>query len=325
MPLHGGLPSTVEAASREDSVDTLASSEESRELMSIESMANKLIVPASMPGRVMQALVGTGEQLIAKGRINSSHRIAGHEGVEIEAWVLNSRLVGQIGDDPVVRKITRGTVLLVHPLMASKPWFLAVGEKLAHLGWDVVLPELRGHGNSGGRYITWGAKEKHDLKAVMDRLTEQKLVSERIFVIGSSLGGAVAVQYAAIEPHCRGVMALAPPKSARAICRRILMLASPRKIEAALSLAIRMADFDPDDASAEASATGLRCPLLLIHGLLDFIVPYNHGQAIYRACRGTKKLQTDFLRGHSLEFCRDAWVVKQFGELQKLAAGTGDC
>jgi pimeloyl-ACP methyl ester carboxylesterase len=287
--------------------------------LSVESNARMLIVPAAMPGRVMHALTGTDEQLIQKGRIDSHHRIPpGHEGVEIDLWVIRSRLVGQVDDDPAPRKITRGTVVMPHPLMCGKTWFLGAGEKLADLGFDVVLPDLRAHGKSGGHYITWGAKEKRDVLAVMDRLVSDRAVCGRIYAVGSSMGAAVAVQYAAIEPRCLGVMAIAPPKSGREICRRILLLNSPRDFEAALAAACKLADFDIDDASAETAAAQLQCPLLLIHGLWDFIVPYQHSQAIYRAARSPKKLQPQFLHGHAPEFAREAWLVKQFQELVKL-------
>jgi pimeloyl-ACP methyl ester carboxylesterase len=203
--------------------------------------------------------------------------------------------------------------------MCSKAWFLTMGGKLADRGWDVVLPDLRAHGASGGQHITWGAKEKHDLRAVMDRLLADGKVSGRIYVAGSSMGASVAIQYAAIEPRCRGVMAIAPPRSALEICRRILFFVKLTDFDAAMGEAARLADFDPDDASAEQAAKRLHCPLLLIHGVWDFIVPFQHSEAIYLAAKCPKKLQAQYLHGHAPEFCRDGWFIKQFGELLKLA------
>ncbi len=283
--------------------------------MGNEMNARMLIVPASQPGKIINAMTGRAQGLIARGQINSHHRIGAPDGVEIDVWVINGRH-SQTPEGP-----PRHTVVLVHPLLCAKGWFLKLGQMFAEMGWDVVLPDLRGHGDSGGKYITWGAKEKHDLKAVMDRLIADGVVSDSVYVLGSSMGGAVAIQYAAIEPRCRGVMALAPPKSARAICRRILMLHSTRSFEAALTRASELAEFDPDDASAEAAAASVRCPLLILHGLFDIIVPYDHGRAIVRAAAGPSGLRPMVLRGHAVEFFNEREMIKYFFEMVAMAPG----
>jgi len=285
--------------------------------MSVESNARMLIVPGSIPGKVMQGLTGTGEQLVAEGRIHHHRRIAAPDGTQIDVWVINSRMVHH-ADDGSEQPVRRGTVVLLHPLLASKSWFLPLAEKLADAGWDAVLIDNRAHGRSAGKYITWGAKEKHDVKAVMDALLADGTVCPAIYAMGASMGGAVAIQYAALDPRCRGVLAVAPPADARRPCRGILLMASPGRFEAAFRRAGEIADFDPDSASAVAAASHLTCPLLLVHGIWDVIVPYRHSRDILRAAAGGGKLQPLYLKGHAAEIGMEDWLVTRMGILAEM-------
>ena len=68
--------------------------------MDIEKKARKLIVPAALPGRVMQELTGTAEQLIERGRIDAHRRMTTPDGIEIDTWVIKSRTAGQVEGAP---------------------------------------------------------------------------------------------------------------------------------------------------------------------------------------------------------------------------------
>ena len=274
-----------------------------------------LIVPASMPGKFAEAVRGPGEKLVKTGRIDLHRRLKGYEGIDIDVWVLHSRWRWKRAGN---FQVVRGTVVCLHPLLASKTYFLNLGRLLAREGWDVVLMDLRAHGRSGGKYVTWGAKEKYDVKLAVDQLLAEGVISERIYVCGSSLGGTVAIQYAAIDPRCRGVLALAPPASALRIGRRFLPLLSRPAYEAAWKRAGEIAGFDPAEASAVAAAEKLTCPLRVVHGWLDFLVPYQHSRDIVQAAAGPKKLITLILAGHVPEIGRSAWVAQQIARLETM-------
>ncbi len=281
----------------------------------LERDARILVVPASMPGKVAEAVRDLSQKLLKAEPTHLHRRLKGHEGIDIDVWVLRSRWRWKgAGDFQVVR----GTVICLHPLLASKTYFLALGRLLARQGWDVVLMDLRAHGRSGGKYVTWGAKEKYDVKRAVDQLLAEGTISERIYVCGSSLGGTVAIQYAAIDPRCRGVLALAPPASALRIGRRFLPLLSRAAYEAAWKRAGEIAGFDPAEASAEEAARKLTCPLRIVHGWLDLLVPYRHSQDIIGAAAGPKKLIPLILGGHVPEIGRSAWVADQIARLETM-------
>jgi len=288
----------------------------------VETKARSLIVPASLVWALVSEPPGTGQVLKLVGRTDSNRRIETADGTPIDLWVIKSRRKGTgaaTTRPAATQPSSRGTVVILHPLLAGKAWFLKTGVDLAARGFNVVLMDLRAHGYSGGKYTTWGAKEKHDVKTVVDTLLEEGAIAEPIYVLGSSMGGAVAVQYAAIDPRCRGVVAIAPPQNCREITRRMMLLESEGDYQAALAKAAELADFDPNDASAEAAAAKLKCPLILVHGFLDVIVPYQHGEAVFKAAPEPKKFITLWADGHASEFARDRWVADRVDELSKMA------
>ena len=88
---------------------------------------------------------------------------------------------------------------------------------------------------------------------------------------------------------------------------------------AALNRAGEIAGFDPDEASTVRAAASLQCPLVLVHGWWDIVVPYQHSQAILHAARPPKKLIRQVLQGHGADFRREKWLVRQIESLVKTA------
>jgi len=272
--------------------------------------AKQIIKPASLGGKLAQRLVD-------RDRIDAQRCVVASDGVEIDAWVIKAR---PVRPDTVSRK---ATVVVIHPMLMSKSWFLSLGERLASDGWDVVLPDLRAHGASGGEYITWGAKEKHDIKAVVDSMIAEKLIEPRVYVMGASLGGCAAIQYAAIDARCEGVLALAPPTGIEGAARAMFPLATKGWLKRTIAFAGEIADFDPDDASAVDAARELKCPLILVHGSLDLIISHSHSERIHAAARGPKKLISLFLANHTtVQVGRNAWIVEQLAALTDMGTGT---
>jgi len=288
----------------------------------IEEEARNLVVPASMPGRAMENLIGSAEDLIAKGRIDLHLSVPSLDGIETDVWVIQSRLPALAGADGKPARNTRGTVILIHPLLLSKAHFLSLGELLAKRGWDVILPDLRAHGRSGGQYVTWGYLEKYDVRAAVDDLVLAGKVSDRLYVVGSSLGGAVAIQYAATDSRCRGVLALAPPASFREISKKMLWTVPDWDHDEILQEAGMLARFDPDKASAVDAAGKLTSPLIIVHGTLDLVVPIEHSQAIFSAARGPRRFIRLFA-GHSIEVGREKWLAERIDELTGMAEKAG--
>jgi pimeloyl-ACP methyl ester carboxylesterase len=78
----------------------------------------------------------------------------------------------------------------------SRAGVSGVVERFGPKGFDVVAFDSRAHGESDGDACTYGFYEKRDLVQLIDSLPAGPVV-----LIGVSLGAAVALQTAAIEPR----------------------------------------------------------------------------------------------------------------------------
>ena len=262
---------------------------------------------------VLMGLTGSGEHLQAKGVISLHQRFDRPDGVEIDAWVINAKATP-----------ASGTVVLLHGEEQCKANYLGMGKNLAKMGYDVVLIDLRSHGKSTGKYVTLGAKEKLDVKAIVNTLAgEKKIAAGPLYVFGATFGAATALQYAAIEPKVAGVVVIAPWKDAASVARRKLFLAGlsmkPEEFQDVMDKAGKLADFDPAATSAFNDAAKLKCPVYIIHGLLDLAVPLDDSKAILSQIPGPKKLKVimpgpeQIAVGLSLE----TWVPKQIDMVAK--------
>jgi predicted alpha/beta-fold hydrolase len=78
--------------------------------------------------------------------------------------------LGYLAEDnrPVEASRERGTILVLHDYGSQKESMSPWAYVLAQAGYRVVLIDLRGHGQSTGRTISYGKFETADLKRVLD-------------------------------------------------------------------------------------------------------------------------------------------------------------
>ena len=163
----------------------------------------------------------------------------------------------------------------------------------------MVLPDLRCHGRSTGKYITYGVREHRDIKAVMDKLIGDGAVAKRVSVFGVSMGATISILYAAKDRRCESVMVVAPFVSAKEILRSKMLFTEDEKIDAIVAAAGRITGCNMAQSSALQAVKGLQRPLLMVHGTLDMVVPYEHGRWIYDAAPGPKEFRTLRFSGHT--------------------------
>jgi len=325
----------------------------------LDFYARRLLRQNRLPGRLRLAMLGGTDKLLAARRIDKHLRFSPADGVELDVWLIRGRgqwhgrpaheshgrparvecpcLQGR--DGPATHGQAQrapngdaratpaaapdnapGTVLILHGLWDSKGRFFRLGELLARRGLDVVMPDLRCHGDSTGGFTTYGALEKRDMLALMTSLRAAGEVRGPLWVFGFSMGAATAVQYSALDPLVRGAVAVAPFADGRSITKRLAPLMSRRKFDAVWTRAAEMAGFDPDDTSTVEAARGLRCPLIIVHGRLDLIVPYSHGRAVFEAAPRPKRLYTIGWAGHPALLLKGRrWFADRIAEVIALA------
>jgi fermentation-respiration switch protein FrsA (DUF1100 family) len=99
------------------------------------------------------------------------------------------------------------TLIFVHGLGGNREEFLDEAAMLAGHGYGALLFDLRNHGQSEGTITTLGYAEVEDVRgAVAYLLMRPEVNPERIGLVGSSMGGAVAIRATARIPEIRAVV-----------------------------------------------------------------------------------------------------------------------
>jgi dipeptidyl aminopeptidase/acylaminoacyl peptidase len=151
----------------------------------------------------------------------------------------------------------------------------------------------------------------------MDQFIGEKVVSGKVYVFGAGMGAGVGIQYAAIDPRVKGVVAVAPYKDFRSYARQQNPLQNEADFQKVLDSAEKLGGFKPDEASAIEAAKKLNCPLLVIHGTLDFNVPAEWSQAVLDAAKGPKKLYVVGLEVPLVAAIYEDWLAGQVDSLAK--------
>jgi len=90
------------------------------------------------------------------------------------------------------------TIILCHDLGQSKAVFLDATVTLQRTGYNLLLMDFRGHGESGGNGSTLGVDERYDVLGAIDFLrTRRDLSAERIGIWGIGMGAYAGLLAAA--------------------------------------------------------------------------------------------------------------------------------
>jgi dienelactone hydrolase len=99
-------------------------------------------------------------------------------------------------------------VVLLHGSGGNRSRVLDHAAALADRGYGVLMPDARGHADSGGEPNLLGWHGDADVMAAVDYLTTRPDVRDaRIGVVGMSMGGEQAIGAARVDPRIRAVVA----------------------------------------------------------------------------------------------------------------------
>ena len=176
-----------------------------------------------------------------------------------------------------------GHVLLFHGNAGNIGDRLLHAQLLTDAGLDVFSFDYRGYGRSTGSPDEEGTYR--DARAARGALLRQEGVADdRVLYVGESLGGAVAVALSAEAPP-RGLVLLSTFTSVRDMGR--------------VHYPIIPTSFVPDAYPSLRRIRDIECPVLVMHGDRDDIVPVEHGRALFEAAPEPKRLHLFPGAGHN--------------------------
>ena len=185
-------------------------------------------------------------------------------------------------------------VLLLHGIGASRGDVVHLGRIYRQRGWAVGMFDSRGHGESDSMTVTFGVKERSDVRAIVEQLTRHDPAIP-VALHGCSLGASIALQAAAELPQVRAVVAEAPFLDLASMASaRVSWLPGPLAtvglltFRAAAPIEIGATLDEVSPARAIARRQELRT--LLIVGGRDHVIPPTHGRRLNALAAGPSEL-----------------------------------
>jgi alpha-beta hydrolase superfamily lysophospholipase len=175
---------------------------------------------------------------------------------------------------------TSACVVTCHGLYSSKDSekFVGIGRRFCKEGIAVLRFDFRGCGESGGLPEETSITGRiEDLESALNFVDGQGY--KNIGVMGSSLGGTVAVLTAAKDRKIKALVTWATPCYLGELFRGDV-------IEGLEKLRQDVSKYDVVRALKET-----RCPILIVHGSLDEIVPLSHAKVLYENAKELKDIQ----------------------------------
>ncbi|MGZ9585437.1 alpha/beta hydrolase [Paenibacillus marinisediminis] len=200
--------------------------------------------------------------------------------------------------------------IIVHGYTAAMPWSSQFSGIFMKKGFNILLIDQRAHGQSEGKYATFGYKEKYDIQAWVDWTVNRKGEDCVIALHGQSLGGGTVLEYAAIHrPQVRLVVADCPYSDLTELVRH--QVASLNFIPSwpFINLINRRlktkAGFRMEDVSPIQVMEACKLPIMFVHGGSDLFVPTKMSVDLYHAKPEPKRLLIVDGATHGVAHCRD--------------------
>lgn len=163
-------------------------------------------------------------------------------------------------------KEPRGVILYLHGNAGSLRSWGTVAPALVERGYDVLMVDYRGYGQSTGQ-INGEAQLHADMAAVYGWLSG-RYPEEQIVLYGRSLGSGLAARLAA-EHRPRLLILESPYDSLEAIARRQFAFVPPFLLKYPLRTYQWIGE--------------VRSPVVIVHGTADTVIPFTDGERLAAA------------------------------------------
>lgn len=171
-------------------------------------------------------------------------------------------------------------------------------------GFDVLMPDSRGHGKSEGDYIGYGWHDRLDYLTWIDLLIEEH-DAEQILLHGNSMGASLVLMTSGEElpDEVKGIIADSGYTSVKEELRHQLKhlyhLPSFPILDVTSMITKVRAGYFFGEASAVEQVKKNTKPLFIIHGDADELVPTEMAYELYEAAGGEKELWIVPNAGHT--------------------------
>jgi len=196
-------------------------------------------------------------------------------------------------------------MILVHGIWRNKDYMLPRAKAFDELGYNLLIVDQRGCGESQGDYYTYGYKESQDLMQWIDYLLK-KDKDMKICLYGLSMGAATVMMTVAykLPENIRCIVEDCGYSSIREEFDHFLRwnykLSFTGIVLKLLELKmIERFGFNYEDVAIKTFLESNEKPILFVHGMEDEFVPYEMSKILYNHNKGEKKFYAVENAGHT--------------------------
>lgn len=247
---------------------------------------------AGRPAAGTRPVRDAGEQAEAARWFEESRQpvaMRSHDGLRLRAWLVDPDCA-----DPTPHRYA----VCCHGYSGGPDEMAKVAHRYARMGFTVMVPAMRAHAPSEGRYVGMGWLDRIDLLGWI-RLIVQADPEARILLHGQSMGAAAVMMAAGEASLPRNVVAAVADCGYTSVWDEFLAQArvlyyAPRWLAAPVlaamsALARCRAGYGFKEASCLRQLRHTTIPMLFVHGGADDVVPVACLERLYEACNSVHR------------------------------------
>ena len=192
---------------------------------------------------------------------------------------------------------TNNWVIIVHGYCCKGIEMTLYAKKFYELGYNILIPDLRGHGLSNGHYIGMGWHDRLDILGWIKYLIKED-ADYNIILHGVSMGSATVCMAAGedLPSNVKAIIADCGYSSAweqfSHHLKEVYHLPSFPVLHLASLASRHKAGYSIREASTTKQLSKSKTPILFIHGDKDNFVPYSMMEKLYKATKSEKEMLT---------------------------------
>jgi len=194
------------------------------------------------------------------------------------------------------KNTSRRTVIISHGYKGDGETMANYAYMFHNMGYNVLLPDDRGHGQSAGKYISFGWQDRRDYLGWVDEVIDQTGTQAEIVLFGVSMGGATVEMMSGevLPPQVKAIIAdcgytSVEEELAYLLKRQFHLPKFPFVPIVSFINRHRMGYFLSDVSSVEQLRHN-KLPIFFIHGEKDVYVPSWMLKKNYQAAGGQKSM-----------------------------------
>ncbi|MFD1040376.1 alpha/beta hydrolase [Virgibacillus byunsanensis] len=240
---------------------------------------------------------------------------------DFEVWELNSyddlKLEGYFLK---AKEPTNKTVVLAHGYLGNARQMGLYGQYYyEELGYNIFMPDSRGHGQSEGDYIGFGWHDRLDYVDWLDQVNERVGPDTEIVMHGVSMGAAAVLMASGekLPANVKAIVADSPYTSVNDMfayqMNRMYKLPTFPILPSTSAVTKVQAGYSLTEASALDQVKEAEVPILYIHGNSDTFVPTSMAEELYENTKSEAEIIIFDHAGHG-----EAFVLEEERYMEKV-------